>query len=67
MSYVNVLTHTHNICNLIIAVGFNFDANLTIRYSLNHLDQFIIVESSQYLKSDCWIANPTIGEHSKYG
>ena len=24
------------LCNLIIAVRFNFGANLTIRYSLNH-------------------------------
>ena len=25
----------HNLCNLIIAIGFNFDANLTIISSLN--------------------------------
>ena len=35
-----------NICNLIIAVGFNFCANMTVRSSLNHSDQSITVRSS---------------------
>ena len=35
-----------NICNLIIAVGFNFVANMTVRSSLNHWDQSITVGSS---------------------
>ena len=39
-------------CNLIIVIGFNFGANITVRYSLNSCDQFIIVESSQDFKSD---------------
>ena len=34
------------ICNLIIAVGFNFGANMTVRSSLNRSDQSITVESS---------------------
>ena len=34
-----------NICNLIIAVGFNFGANMTVR-SLNRSDQSITVRSS---------------------
>ena len=34
------------ICNLIIAVGFNFGANMTVRSSLNRSDQSIIVGSS---------------------
>ena len=37
---------TKNICNLIIAVGFNFGANMTVRYSLNRWDQSITVGSS---------------------
>ena len=41
-----------NLCNLIIAVGFNFCANLTVRYSLNCWDQSITVGSSQDFKSD---------------
>ena len=41
-----------NICNLIIVVGFNFGANLTIRYSLNRWNQSITVGSSQNFKSD---------------
>ena len=41
------------ICNLIIAVGFNFDANLTIKSSLNCWDQSITVGSSQDFKFDC--------------
>ena len=32
-----------NLCNLIIAVGFNFCANLTVRSSLNCWDQSITV------------------------
>ena len=35
-----------NLCNLIIAVGFNFYANLTVRPSLNYWDQSITVGSS---------------------
>ena len=35
-----------NICNLIIAVGFNFGANMTVRSSLNSSDQSITVRSS---------------------
>ena len=35
MSCINVLTGIHNLCNLIIAIGFNFEANLTVRSSLN--------------------------------
>ena len=35
-----------NICNLIIAVGFNFVANMTVRSSLNRWDQSITVGSS---------------------
>ena len=35
-----------NICNLIIAVGFNFGANMTIRSYLNRSDQSITVRSS---------------------
>ena len=41
-----------NICNLIIAVGFNFCANLTVRSSLNCWDQSITVGSSKNFKSD---------------
>ena len=33
-------------CNLILVVGFNFGANLTIRSSLNRWDQFITIGSS---------------------
>ena len=39
----NVLTCTRNICNLNIAIGFNFVANMTVRSSLNRWDQSIIV------------------------
>ena len=35
-----------NICNLIIAVGFNFGANMTVRSSLNRSDQSITIGSS---------------------
>ena len=35
-----------NICNLIIAVGFNFGVNMTVRSSLNRSDQSITVGSS---------------------
>ena len=41
-----------NICNLTIAVGFNFYANLIVRSSLNYWDQSITVGSSQDLKFD---------------
>ena len=50
-----------NLCNLIIAVEFNFGANLTIRSSLNCWDQFIIVGSSQDFKSDRWMENLIVG------
>ena len=56
MSCINVFTYTYNLCNLILAIGFNFGANLTFRSSLNRLDQSITIGSSQDLKSDCWIA-----------
>ena len=41
-----------NLCNLIITVGFNFCANLTVKSSLNCWDQSITVGSSQDFKSD---------------
>ena len=41
-----------NLCNLIINVGFNFCANLTVRSSLNCWDQSITVRSSHDFKSD---------------
>ena len=41
-----------NLCNLIIAVRFNFCANMTVRSSLNCWDQSIIVGSSHNFKSD---------------
>ena len=41
-----------NLCNLIIAVEFNFCANLTVRSSLNCWDQSIIIGSSQDFKYD---------------
>ena len=47
-----VIGWSKNLCNLIIAVGFNFGANLTVRSSLNCWDQSIIVGSSQDFKSD---------------
>ena len=53
MTCINVLTSTHNLCNLIILVEFNFGVNLTDRYSLSHWDQSIIVRSSYDLKFDC--------------
>ena len=46
MPCINVLTCTHNFCHLIIAVRFNFGANLIVRYSLNRWDQSITVGSS---------------------
>ena len=60
MSCINVLTCTQYLCNLILAVGFTFGANLTVRSSLNHSNQFITIGSSQNLKFDCWIVNMTI-------
>ena len=47
-----VVGWSKNLCNLIIAVRFNFGANLTIKYSLNRWEQFITVISSQDFKSD---------------
>ena len=41
-----------NLCNLIIAVGFNFCSNLTIISSLNCWDQSITIGLSQDFKSD---------------
>ena len=35
-----------NICNLIIVVGFNFGANMTVRSSLNRWDYSITIGSS---------------------
>ena len=67
MPCINVLICTHNLFTLIIAVRFNFGANLTVRSSLNCWDQSITVGSSQDLKFDCWISNLTVGEHSKFG
>ena len=32
VSCINVLTYTHNLCNLILIIRFNFGANLTVRY-----------------------------------
>ena len=40
-----------NLCNLIIAVGFNFCENLIVSYSLNCWDQSITIGSSQDFKS----------------
>ena len=55
-----------NLYNLIIAVEFNFGANLTIRSSLNCCNQSIIIGSSQDFKSDRWMENLIVGEHSKF-
>ena len=41
-----------NLYNLIIVVGFNFCANMTVKSSLNSWDQSITVGSSQDFKSD---------------
>ena len=45
MSCINVLTCTHNLCNLILAIGFNLGSNLIVRSFLNRWDQSITVES----------------------
>ena len=47
-----VVGWSKNLCNLNIAVGFNFFANLTVRSSLNCWEQSITVGSSQDFKSD---------------
>ena len=47
-----VVGWSKNLCNLIIVVGFNFFANLTVRSSLNCWEQSITVGSSQDFKSD---------------
>ena len=47
-----VIGWSKNLCNLIIAVGFNFCANLTVRSSLKCWDQSITVGSSQDFQSD---------------
>ena len=47
-----VVGWSKKLCNLIITVGFNFYANLTVRSSLNCWDQSITVGSSQDFKSD---------------
>ena len=39
------------LCNLILAVGFNFGENLTVKSFLNCWDQSITVGSSQDFKS----------------
>ena len=49
------------LCNLILAIGFNFGENLTIRSSLSRWDQSITVGSSQDFKSSRWIKNLTVG------
>ena len=41
-----IVRWSKNICNLIIAVGFNFGANMIVRSSLNRWDQSITVGSS---------------------
>ena len=53
-----VVEWSKNLCNLIIAVGFNFCANLTVRFSLNCWDQSITVGSSQNFKSECLDISP---------
>ena len=50
-----------NLCNLILAIGFNFGANMIIRSSLNSWDQSITVGSSQDFKSGHWITNLVVG------
>ena len=47
-----VVGWSKNLFNLIIAVGFNFCANLTVRSFLNCWDQSITVRSSQDFKSN---------------
>ena len=47
-----VIRWSKNLCNLIIAVGFNFSANLNVRSTLNYWDQSITVGLSQDFKSD---------------
>ena len=47
-----VVEWSKNLCNLIIAVGFIFCANLTVRSSLNCWDQSITIGSSRDFKSD---------------
>ena len=42
---------SNNLCNLIIVVGFNFCANMTVRSSLNRWDQSITIGSSHDFKS----------------
>ena len=49
------------ICNLNLAIGFNFGENLAVRSSLNRWDQSITVGSSQDFKSSRWIKNITVG------
>ena len=44
-----------NLCNLIIVVGFNFYANLTVKSSLNRWDQSIIVGQVIILNLTIWI------------
>ena len=43
-----------NICNLIIAVGFNFDANMTVRSFLNRWNQSITIGSNQDFKMNTY-------------
>ena len=47
-----VIGWSKNLCNLIIVIGFNFCANMTVRSSLNCWDQSITVGSSQDFKSN---------------
>ena len=52
-----------NLCNLIIAVGFNFCTNMTVRSSLNRLDQSITTGSSQDFKYDHLDISPMYGQY----
>ena len=53
-----VVGWSKNLRNLIIAVGFNFRANLTVKSSLNCWDQSITVGSSQDFKLDSLDISP---------
>ena len=61
-----VVGWSKNLCNLIIAVGFNFFANLTVRSSLNCWDQTITVGSSHDFKSDCLDISPIHRRYMSY-
>ena len=55
-----------NIFNLIIAVGFNFCANMTVISSLNCWDQSITVGLSQDFKSNHLDISPIYSDISRY-